>query len=163
MEDKEYYSKKEVDQKIWNLTLATNAMVKGLLGYMGAGGSYNKKVIGIPTELNPELGYEDLKLQIANVIKQQDIENGDVIVVSEKIFAVSQGRLISYSIMIENDPKKMNIDKRKELAKEIERLINQPVNDIDLILADTYVANNGEMKATVGVYNPNQVAYEIIN
>ncbi len=161
MGEKEYYSKEEVDKMIWNLAVATNATIKGLLGYTGAGGSYNKKVIGVPATLKPEKGYENLKEQLISVLKKQDLQDGDVLIFSEKIFAVSQNRLIPFSMILENDPKKMDINRRKDMAKEIEKLINQPVNNIDLILADTYNAEDGTTKATVGVYNPNRVAFEI--
>jgi len=157
----EFYTKKEVDEKLWGLAIATNAMVKGFLGYMGIGGSINKEVFGVEKQLDPERGYDDLKKQVINALNEKELLKGDVIVVSEKLFAVAQKRTIPFSVILNNDPKKMNDIQREQMAKEMEDLTKLPVNAIDLICSDTYIANNGDEMATLGVFNPNQVAFEL--
>ncbi len=161
MLNNEDYSKSEIDEKIWNLAVATNAMVKGLLGAMGLGGAINKKVIPIKRKIFAERGYENLKVQIINALKKKKLVDGDIIVISEKIFAVSQNRLIPYSIIIKNDPKKMNSHEREKMARTLQSDYGFPITSVDLIMSDTYMASDGVLKATLGVYNPNKIAYEL--
>jgi F420-0:gamma-glutamyl ligase len=160
---KNVYTKEEVDEKLWNLTIATHSVVKGLLGAMGMGGGFSEPVIGIKQRLYPERGYEDLKKQIISAIKTDgcELKQGDVVAISEKIFAVSQNRLIPFSWILERDPFKISLKQRVKMAKEVEKIIKAPVNEADLRLSDTYIAENKKKMATVGVYNPNRVAYEV--
>jgi F420-0:gamma-glutamyl ligase len=159
---KDVYTKEEVDEKLWNLAIATHSIVKGLLGAMGMGGAFSESIIEVKQRLYPEKGYEDLKKQVVDAIKERgQLQNGDVVVVTEKIFAAAQNRLIPIDLILERDPHKINLKQRMEMAKDIEKLLDAPVNETDLILADTYVMESKEVMATVGVYNPNKVAYEI--
>jgi len=152
---------KNLELMIWNVAIASHAAVKGLLGHMGAGGAVTKEVVGVKTALKPEEGYSSLKKQIIRVLKDYNLNDGDVIVTSEKIFAVSQKRLIPLSIILKDDPKKISLREREKLVKKLQPMITSPLTAMDLIMADTYINSKSEEKATLGAYNPNKIAYEL--
>ena len=76
-----------------NLAQAVNAMIKGYFGAIGEGGQVTDGVTPIRTRLYPERGYEDLCQQIVDSLVDTDISDGDTVVVSEKVIAISQGRI----------------------------------------------------------------------
>lgn len=153
--------KREFDEKLWNITVAAHAVSKGLMGYLGGGGNITKKVIGIKTELHPEKGYSFLIDEIVSKLKSERLCNGDILVFSEKIFAISQGRFTSYAKIIKNDPKKIGRESRKNIAEQMQEQLGFSVTEQDLICADSYFAKDGSENATLGVLNPNKIAFEL--
>jgi F420-0:gamma-glutamyl ligase len=159
--NKESYTKEEVDEKLWSLAIATNAAFKGLLGHLGVGGSITKEIIGVEKLLYPERGYTMLQTEMTEALQEKGLVQGDIVVISEKLFAISQERIVPFSMILERDPKKINLEERKKMANEIQEMIGVPVNEVDLICSDTYTTTTGKVMATLGVYNPNLVAYEM--
>ncbi|WP_444626235.1 hypothetical protein ACSLMH_03350 [Flavobacterium columnare] len=151
-----------VDDKIWDLAIATNAVFKGLLGSMGQSGQIASSTVKIKTELEVKKGIEQLLEDIGNAMKEyNDLENGDVVVVAEKPYPVAQNRLVPVKYIYERDPKKMSAEERKKYVLEIGKLLPTPLDEEDLILADSYTEDPeiGQM-CTMGAYNHNLLAYQ---
>jgi hypothetical protein len=151
---------KNIEEQIWNLAIATNAVIKGLLGSMGASGQIAARTVPIKVELPVNDGLDTLLTSIAEACTKEDIEDGDVVVTAEKPFAVAQRRLVPLEIIAKRDPKKQDEIGRRALISEIRTHISTPVEDEDLILMDWYVTDPdlGPM-ATVGAHNHNHLAY----
>ncbi|WP_163786770.1 coenzyme F420-0:L-glutamate ligase [Myxococcus vastator] len=151
-----------MDEKIWNLAVATNAVFKGLLGSMGASGQIASRTVPVKVELPTHQGVDTLIQSIAEACAASSLEEGDVVVVAEKPFPVAQGRLVPYRYIYETDPKKMGREDRLRLLAELQRLVSGPVDEKDLILADSYLEDpaRGE-QATVGAHNHNRLAAQL--
>lgn len=153
-----------IDDKIWDLAIATNAVFKGLLGSMGQSGQIASRTVKLKTELNVKNGIERLLDDISNSFQSLDendgLQDGDVVVVAEKPYAVAQNRLLPIKYIYDRDPKKMIESDRKEYLKEVSLLLNSPMEEEDLILADAYTDDPGlGMMCTMGAYNHNLLAH----
>lgn len=154
------FNKKYVDDKIWELAVAVNASFKGLLASMGESGQIAKKAIPFSTSLDIHTGIEDLIEQIGLKLKGAHLEDGDVIVIAEKPFPVSERRLIPINLILnKNDPKKLDKKQRKALKEKCSDIIKDKIDDEDLILADCYDKDPklGKM-ATIGASDHNLLA-----
>ncbi|HEU5319458.1 MAG TPA: hypothetical protein VFX28_01560 [Methylomirabilota bacterium] len=154
-----------VDERIWNLAIATNAALKGLLGYMGASGQIASRTVPVRTELPTGDGVERLLAAVAAACRETPadagdaLEDADVVVLAEKPFAVAQKRLVPFSYVYDTDPKKLDRRARAKLLQKIAGEVAGPVEEEDLILADSYLEDPalGPM-ATVGAVDHNGLA-----
>jgi F420-0:gamma-glutamyl ligase len=139
---------------------AVNAAFKGLMGYFGEGGQIVKELIPVEHELHPENGVDALTREIVASLAAHDVKNGDVVVVSEKLIAIAQGRLFPLELLYANDPKTTDRDGRADLLKEVAQYVPDVV-DSDLLLADALAEWPEGPMATCGVRDANTVAFVI--
>jgi len=151
----------QFDKKIWNVAIASHAAVKGLLAYFGWGGAMSQNAIPIIRHLSPEAGYRAFVVEIADVLMQSDLDDGDLVVVSDKLVAISQNRIVPSELIIQMDPKKLSLEKRASIIKSYQKYVKSPVDDIDLICADMYIDEHGVRVASLSSFNPNKVAFDI--
>lgn len=153
----DYISKKE----LWNFAISVNAAFKGLLASMGESGQIAEKTLPVHTELSVDNGIDKLICDIANSVLDQNIEEGDVVVIAEKPFPVAERRLIPQNlIMGENDPKNSTQESRKQLIRFIKNKFNFELDEADLIMCDMYSSNLVGDMATVGASDHNKLAHE---
>ena len=143
-----------------NLAQAVNAVIKGYMGSVGEGGQVTDGVIPVRSRLFPERGYEDLCGQIVDSLAKVDLADGDTVVVSEKVVAISQGRIFPLEILYGKDPKTNDLPERMELLEEVRKHVAD-VTAEDLICADSLLDWPDGPMATAGVADPNQAAYDI--
>lgn len=146
---------------IWNLAISTHSLSKGLMANMNGGGHITDRIIPIKKKLDPEKGLASLIKQICDSLNSVYLEGGEVIVVAEKLLAVSQKRLVPYTILVDPDPKKIDEKLRLELAKKYSKKYKMVITDKDLILADTYFDKKGNKFATIGARDHNRLAKKI--
>ncbi|MED3648644.1 hypothetical protein P4475_17895 [Halalkalibacterium halodurans] len=150
-----------VDKKIWDLAISVNSVFKGLLGSMGESGQIASRTVPVGTWLDTNTGIHQLIEDIALSLKSKDLEDGDVVVVAEKPFAVSQRRLVPQDLILRNDPKKLDEEGRKLLLEKLKGYIDTPIDKADLILADMYEDDIVGRVSTVGAYNHNELCSKV--
>jgi F420-0:gamma-glutamyl ligase len=139
---------------------AVNAAFKGVMGALGEGGQIAKEVIPLPCQLNPSKGMASLLDEIGSVLADADLRDGDVVVISEKVFAIAQGRLFPLSILYAHDPKMTDREGRLDILPEVEKYVSD-ITEADLLLADALPDWPGQAMATAGIRDPNGIAYEV--
>jgi hypothetical protein len=147
-----------VRQQAMTIAQTANAVIKGVMGALGESGQVTDEVEGIETRLHPERGYESLLEEIAEALPPPKLRHGDIVVVSEKVIAVAQGRVFPVQLLYDNDPKTTDRAGREDLAAAVREHVSDLDLD-DLICADVLSEPSG--LATAGVRNPNRVAHEI--
>lgn len=156
----------EIEQLVHNkqmeLAQAVNAMAKGFMSFVGEGGQVAKSIVSVNAELRPELGYESLLQQIAEALSNPKLSfsDGDVIVLSEKIFAIAQNRLFPLRELYASDPKTADAEGRSDLVGKVRDHVPD-VTANDLLCADSLLDWPGQPMATAGVANPNHVAADV--
>lgn len=146
-----------VEKHVTRLAQSTNAVVKGIMGALGESGQVTDQVDAVEVRLQPENGYESLVDQIVRELAPPILGDGDIVIVSEKVIAIAQGRVFPLDLLYANDPKLTDRIGREELAE----VVREHVADIDpddLLCADV-LAEQG--LATAGVADPNGVAHDI--
>jgi F420-0:gamma-glutamyl ligase-like protein len=98
---------------------------------------------------------------ISASLKKRDLEDGDVVVVPDKPFAIAQNRLIPLDWLLTADPKKTSAEGRERLLEQVRSRVSTPVEASDLILADTYIDSELGSLATVGAYDHNRIAADV--
>jgi len=144
------------DSRFWELAIATNAAFKGLLGSMGQSGHVCASTRAIEKRLDLEMDWTDLCAYLAVLINGL-VDEGDTIVIADKVVAVAQGRLGPGKILTEPDPKTISAERLVELAKRYEHELGICITPTHLLLADQY----GSDQATLGALDHNQAAYEL--
>ncbi len=139
---------------------AANAAFKGLMAAYGEGGQIAKAVHPVACELHPQRGLPALIEEIVAAVEAAEVESGDVIVISEKVFAIAQGRLFPLAILYANDPKATDAEGRMDLIREVSRYVAD-VTDTDLLLADAVPDWPGGPMATCGVHDANETAFAV--
>lgn len=152
--------RKEVANMQMELAQAVNAVFKGYMGFLGESGQVTNRVTPVKVMLHPEEGYLKLLDEIVETLSKQEIIDGDIIVLTEKIFAIAQGRLFPLHILYENDPKTLDELGRKDILNTIKDYVPQ-LDLKNLILADAIPNWHSGPMATAGVFDPNQVAFDI--
>lgn len=154
---------READERpdwFWELALAVNAAFKGLLGASGQSGHICKQTIPIVINLLVENGWPSVVSAIAEAVRDR-IQEGDVLVIAEKVVAAALNRLGPREVLLMPDPKTVHQDALEELASKWEETLGFPVKPIHLLLADEY----GTDRATLGADDHNlrcaEVASEI--
>src|SRR5688500_10591891 len=95
----------------WQLALAVNAAFKGLLGSTGESGHICARTLFTSKELDLTTGWNSLMDQLISALPS-DTFNGDIIVIPDKIVAVSLNRIGPRSIISDPDPKTVNAARR---------------------------------------------------
>lgn len=149
-----------VDEMRTELAQAVNAMVKGYMGSIGQSGQVAKYTVPIQVTLRPEEGCERLMAQIVDALRGVDLADGDVLVTSEKIFAIAQGRLFPLRLLWQHDPKTTDRQGRQDLAAHLSRYV-PGVTEADLLLSDSLTDWPDGPSATLGVADPNRVAHDL--
>jgi F420-0:gamma-glutamyl ligase len=139
---------------------AINAAFKGMMGALGEGGQIAKKTIPLTCQLHPNEGLPKLLEEIKGILSGADLQDGDVVVISEKVFAIAQGRLFPLSLLYTQDPKMTDREGRQDMVPEIAKYVPD-INETDLLLADALPDWPGEPMATAGIRDPNGIAHNI--
>lgn len=140
------------------LAQAANAVVKGIMGALGESGQVTETVEPIAVALAPERGYAALLEQAAAALAPPAIRDGDVVVISEKVVAIAQGRVFPAQLLEERDPKATDREGREDLAALVRAHV-PGVEPEDLLCADVLAEETG--LATAGVADPNAVAHDL--
>lgn len=138
-------SKSNPHELYWQLALAVNAAFKGLLGASGQSGHICSRVIPVPISLDLGKGWESVCEQIANSLPA-GTSSGDVVVIADKIVAVSLGRLAPDAIITNPDPKTIPANRLPKLARRWTNELGFVIEPHHLLLADEY----GDQQASLG-------------
>jgi F420-0:gamma-glutamyl ligase len=142
----------------WELALAVNAAFKGLLGASGQSGHICKLTRPVPITISVEKGWSSVLSDISEAIKNQ-IQEGDVVVIAEKVVAAALQRIGPRDLLVNPDPKTVHPDVLKELANHWEAVLGFPIKPLHLLLADEYDKD----KATIGADDHNLRCAEMAN
>ena len=140
----------------WDLALAVNAAFKGLLGSMGQSGHVCCRTRSFERHLELTAGWQATCSTLVDLILGQ-IDDGDIVVIPDKICAAAQGRIGPRSILRDPDPKTIDPAMLPELAARYEQQLGFPVTPLHLLLADEYEGG----RATLGTLDHNQAAAEL--
>jgi F420-0:gamma-glutamyl ligase len=141
------------------LAQAVNAAFKGLVALDGQGGHIAKSAMPVRRRLHPEQGEPRLLDQIVAALAELELIDGDVIVVSESLFAIAQGRLFPLELLYEMDPKTMAPPQRLRLLERIREHVPDVVEE-DLVCADA-LPHLSPPRATAGMRDPNSAAHRL--
>lgn len=125
------------NELFWQLSIAVNAAFKGLLGSMGQSGHICSKVLFVKKKMDIENGWENLMHQIIAALPSKT-KDGDVIVIPDKIVAVSLKRTGPREIILSPDPKTVAVTKRIQIAKKWSKKLGFSITQKQLLLADEY-------------------------
>jgi F420-0:gamma-glutamyl ligase len=146
------------DDDFWEIALAVNAAVKGLLGSQGQSGHICERTLPLAVELEPERALPALVDAVVDALGSSELRDGDVVVVPDKLFAVAQGRIGPPEILTDPDPKKISAPRREELARRWSERLGFPMTPLHLLLADQYRSPDGRPMAALGTWDHNGVA-----
>lgn len=149
-----------VDERTADLAQAVNAMVKGFMGFIGESGQVTDTVVPIAVELEPTAGYDALIEQVVEGLASTNLVDGDIVVLSEKVVAQAQGRVFPVELLLSNDPKTVNSDRRADLLEQVAPHI-PGVTEADLLMADVLTTEGEGAMATAGVLDANAVARDL--
>jgi hypothetical protein len=144
------------DSNFWELALAVNAAFKGLLGSMGESGHVCARARSIARRIDPDTGWDAVRATLAGLVGDR-IDEGDTIVIPDKIVAAAQGRLGPGRILRDPDPKTVDAGRRAVLAARYQEELGFPITPLHLLLADEY--RDGQ--ATLGALDHNGAAAEL--
>lgn len=144
----------------WDIAVAVNAALKGLLGSMGQSGHVCREAIGVTVHLDTQTGYTDLLAQITDAVRGRVLD-GDTVVVAEKLVAAAQGRLGPAEILTSPDPKTVDAATRDALAEKWSRHCGIPVTPLHLLLADEFTHPEHGPMATLGCEDHNGAAHDL--
>lgn len=144
----------------WDIAVAVNAALKGMLGAMGQSGHVCREAIAVTVRLDTERGYTDLLQQITDAVRGR-VQPGDTVVVAEKLVAAAQGRLGPAEILTSPDPKTVDAATREALAEKWSRHCGFPVTPLHLLLADEFTHPEHGAMATLGCADHNGAAYDL--
>jgi F420-0:gamma-glutamyl ligase len=139
---------------------AANAAFKGLMAFYGEGGQIAEALVPVSCQLHPQRGLTVMIGEIVDAVAASGVESGDVIVISEKVFAIAQGRLFPLALLYANDPKATDSEGRADLLREVARYVPD-VSDADLLLADALPDWPDGPMATCGVRDANGLALRV--
>ena len=139
---------------------AVNAAFKGCMGALGQGGQIASTVTPVQVELHPERGEDELIGEIVDALSAARLADGDVVVASERLFSIAQGRLFPLDLLQQFDPKTTDREGRADLAALVRRWVPD-VTPEDLLCADSLASWPGGPMATAGVRDPNGVAHRL--
>lgn len=140
----------------WEIAVAVNATFKGLLASQGQSGHICKRTIPISQHLSVRSGWPSVTQAICGSL-ERTLQNGDVVVVAEKIVAAALNRIGPRAVLHEPDPKTIPADRLPELAREWEERLGMRILPLHLLLADEY----GDNEATLGVDDHNLRSFEL--
>lgn len=140
----------------WELAIAVNAAIKGILGSMGQSGNICGQAYGVPGEIEVGRGWPEVRSQLVELAASH-LRDGDVMVVPDKVIAAALGRLGPRRLLLEPDPKTVPANDLSLLASRWEGELGFPVTEKHLLLADEY----GTDASTVGTDDPNRRCAEL--
>jgi hypothetical protein len=144
----------------WEIAVAVNAALKGLLGAMGQSGHVCREAIAVEVRLDTERGYADLLGQVVGAVRKR-VRAGDTVVVAEKLVAAAQGRLGPADVLTSPDPKTVDAATRAALADKWSRHCGFPVTPLHLLLADEFTHPARGAVATLGCEDHNGAAHDL--
>jgi hypothetical protein len=147
----------EGDDKFWELAIATNAAFKGLLGHLGQSGHVCAYTRPVTHHIDLSVGWEGTCEKIAELLCDCQIDNGDIVVIPDKIVAIASNRIGPRHILTDPDPKQVDRDTLHNLAEKYEAELGFKVTPLHLLLADEY----GKEHATLGTLDHNTAAWEL--
>lgn len=142
--------------QFWQLALAVNAAFKGLLGSTGQSGHICARTLFACKELNLLNGWDSLMDQLIKVIPPETT-SGDVVVIPDKIVAISLNRIGPRTVISDLDPKTVDSANRALLAKQWSSKLGFPIESYHLLLADEY----GKDQVSIGCDDHNQRCFEL--
>lgn len=131
----------------FGLWMGTHAALRGIQAAEGDAGQIAARVSPIKMIVEEDTSFEELVSSI-----QDNLQDGDIVAVSEKIVAITQRRVASRVLLKGRDPKFLSYDERCALAKELQTTLNFPVSTYHLTLIDHLP--DGMM--TVGTFDANR-------
>src|SRR5437870_11736745 len=140
----------------WEIAIAVNAAFKGLLASQGQSGHICKRTLPVALQLPVKSGWPSVSDAICTSVAAV-IQNGDVIVVAEKVVAAALNRIGPRAVLHEPDPKTIAGDRLPKLAEEWEKRLAMRILPLHLLLADEY----GDDEATLGVDDHNLRSFEL--
>ena len=143
-------------EEFWELAIAMNAAIKGLLGSMGESGHICASVDAVGGEIDTALGWDTALAQIADLVSGR-AHAGDVVVVADKVVASGLGRVGPRAVLEDPDPKTVSGDLLPDLATRWSKELGFEVSAQHLLLADEF----GTDQSTLGTDDPNRRALEI--
>jgi hypothetical protein len=144
----------------WEIAIAVNAVVKGLLGSMGQSGHVCQRTIPVACWYDTSSGYASLCDQIARSVEGH-VQSGDIVVVADKIVGLAQGRIGPAEILTSPDPKTVDAPTRAALAARWQRVCGFPITPLHLLLADEFADPRHGPAAALGCLDHNAAAAEI--
>jgi hypothetical protein len=144
----------------WEIAVAVNAALKGLLGAMGQSGHVCREAIAVTVRLDTGRGYPDLLAQITAAVRDTVVD-GDTVVVAEKLVAAAQGRLGPAEVLTSPDPKTVDAETRAALAEKWSRHCGFAVTPLHLLLADEFTDPEHGPMATLGCDDHNGAAHDL--
>lgn len=143
-------------EEFWEIAIAMNAAIKGLLGSMGESGHICASVDPVSGEIDTAAGWESTLAQIADLVSGQ-VRAGDVVVVADKVIAAGLLRVGPREVLSDPDPKTVGGDRLPELARRWSAELGFEVTAQHLLLADEFGADG----STLGTDDPNLRALQI--
>ena len=140
----------------WEIAIAANAVVKGVLGAQGESGHICASAQACHIQLDCSRGLEVVVRQLASTIAG-DLQNGDVVVLADKVVALTLGRIGPLHLLTDPDPKTVSELERAALAIYWTRQLGFTVETRHLLLADEYDGR----QSTLGTDDPNMRAADI--
>jgi hypothetical protein len=134
----------------WELAVAVNAAFKGLLGSMGESGHICARTDAAQGEVPVEQGWPTAVERMVELAAPH-LEDGDVLVVADKVVAAALGRIGPGAVLAEPDPKTVPAAELGTVAEHWTSRLGFPVSVQHLLLADEYPAQ----RCTLGTDDPN--------
>jgi hypothetical protein len=144
----------------WEIAIAVNAMVKGMLGAMGQSGHVCRRTIPLAVPLNLACGFLSLTNQVTDAVNGE-ILDGDIVVVADKVVGVAQGRTGPAEILSTPDPKTVDAATRARLAHTWEAVCGFPITPLHMLLADEYQDPRSGARAVLGCADHNAAAADL--
>lgn len=152
---------RDEDERFWQLALAVNAAFKGLLGSMNQSGHICASVAPMKIHLELESGWDAVLGRIVHQLGLMRIDDGDVIVVADKVLAVALGRIAPRALLESPDPKTVDSSRLDALAHRWQLQLGFPVTPLHLMLADELGANMASLGCDNHNFRSHQIAAEI--
>jgi hypothetical protein len=142
--------------EFWQLSMAVNAAFKGLLGSMGESGHICAQVEFAEAKLDLEKGWDQVSEHLVTMAEPL-LQDGDVLVIADKVVAAGLGRLADRLLVFSPDPKTISEEDRRILASQVQQHTGFVVTATHLLLADEYQKD----LVTLGTDKPNRRCAEI--
>src|SRR5690606_1360647 len=121
----------------WEIAVAMNAAIKGVLGAMGQSGHVCRTAIPVETTLDTDQGYEALIGQATAAVRDLVLP-GDTVIIADKVLGLAQNRIAPAELLTTPDPKTVDEPTRQVMATEWTERLGFPVTSLHLLIADAY-------------------------
>ncbi|MFF9573078.1 hypothetical protein [Streptomyces sp. NPDC014685] len=144
----------------WEIAVAMNAAIKGVLGAMGQSGHVCRTAIPVETDLDTGQGYEALLDQATAAVRDLLLP-GDTVVIADKVLALAQNRIAPAELLTSPDPKTVDEPTRQAKATEWTERLGFPVTSLHLLIAEAYDSPEDGPAAAVGCLDHNAAAHDL--